>query len=99
MIMASPVLVVAASWLAGVFGNWQHLLQTVLPVYLTNSVLLALGTGSGTLLIGTACAWAVARFDFPGHGLLSWALLLPMACPRSLSTSRTCLKNVKNKFW
>lgn len=84
MIMASPVLVVAASWLAGVFGNWQHLLQTVLPVYLTNSVLLALGTGSGTLLIGTACAWAVARFDFPGHGLLSWALLLPMACPAYL---------------
>lgn len=82
--MASPVLVVAASWLAGVSGNWQHLLDTVLPVYLANSVVLALGTGTGTLLVGTASAWAVARFSFPGHGTLSWALLLPMACPAYL---------------
>ncbi len=84
VVMASPVLVVAASWLAGVSGNWQHLLDTVLPVYLANSVVLALGTGTGTLLVGTASAWAVARFSFPGHGILSWALLLPMACPAYL---------------
>ncbi|MGB1220870.1 MAG: ABC transporter permease, partial [Alcanivoracaceae bacterium] len=84
VVMASPVLVVAASWLAGVSGNWQHLLDTVLPVYLANSVVLALGTGTGTLLVGTASAWAVARFSFPGHGTLSWALLLPMACPAYL---------------
>ena len=84
LLLASPVLVVAASWVAGVSGNWQHLLDTVLPVYLANSLLLALGTGLGTLVLGTGCAWAMARFDFPGHGVLTWALLLPMACPAYL---------------
>ncbi len=78
------MLVVAGSWLAGPSPQWSHLTATVLPVYLRHSLLLALLTGGGTLVIGTAAAWAVARLRFPGHRLLQWALLLPMACPAYL---------------
>ncbi|HAD62984.1 MAG TPA: iron ABC transporter permease, partial [Alcanivorax sp.] len=79
--LATPVLVVAGSWLAGASPNWGHLSSTVLPSYLRHSLFLALFTGTGTLLIGVAAAWAVSRFRFPGRRVLEWALLLPLACP------------------
>ena len=82
--LAAPVLVVAGSWLAGASPNWAHLRATVLPDYARLSLLLAAGTGLGTLVIGVGAAWAVARLRFPGHGVLEWALLLPLACPAYL---------------
>jgi ABC-type Fe3+ transport system permease subunit len=82
--LATPVLVVAGSWLAGASPNWGHLSSTVLPSYLRHSLFLALFTGTGTLLIGVAAAWAVSRFRFPGRRVLEWALLLPLACPAYL---------------
>ena len=60
--LATPVLVVAGSWLAGASPNWGHLSSTVLPSYLRHSLFLALFTGTGTLLIGVAAAWAVLRY-------------------------------------
>ncbi|MBL4714761.1 MAG: iron ABC transporter permease, partial [Alcanivorax sp.] len=82
--LATPVLVVAGSWLAGASPNWAHLSSTVLPSYLRHSLFLAMFTGTGTLLIGVSAAWAVARFRFPGRRVLEWALLLPLACPAYL---------------
>lgn len=84
LVLAAPVLVVAGSWLAGPSPNWPHLRATVLPGYVWMSLLLALGTGLGTLVIGVGSAWAMARLRFPGHRLLEWALLLPLACPAYL---------------
>ena len=44
--LATPVLVVAGSWLAGASPNWGHLSSTVLPSYLRHSLFLALFTGT-----------------------------------------------------
>ena len=60
---------------------WPHLLNTVLPSYLTNTIILMSGVGVLTLAIGTGSAWLVATYDFPGKRWLSWALLLPFAMP------------------
>jgi iron(III) transport system permease protein len=60
---------------------WSHLAATVLPTYVANTVLLMLGVGIGTILIGTSTAWLVTMYRFPGRKVLSWALLLPLAVP------------------
>ncbi len=62
-------------------GVWTHLVETVLADYVTNSLLLAVGSGLGAALLGTGAAWWVAMYRFPGRGILEWALLLPLAMP------------------
>lgn len=62
-------------------GVWDHLVETVLTDYVTNSLLLAVGSGVGAALLGTGAAWWVAMYRFPGRGILEWALLLPLAMP------------------
>jgi len=81
---ALPLLVVLGSWLAGPSGNWPHLFSTVLGDYALNSLVLCLLTGTGTLVVGTGCAWLVVVYRFPGRRILEWALLLPLACPAYL---------------
>ncbi len=80
-IIAVPVLVIVASLLGPYSSAWQHLIDTVLVDYVTSSLLLMLGVGSGTLVLGVSAAWLTAMCDFPGRRFFSWALLLPMAIP------------------
>lgn len=80
-IIAVPVLVIVASLLQGYSPVWEHLLDTVLRDYVVNSLLLMLGVGLGTLLLGVTGAWLTAMCEFPGRRVFSWALLLPMAIP------------------
>ena len=62
-------------------GIWSHLWATVLPRYVTNTLVLVLGTGVLAALIGSATAWLVTAYEFPGRSWLRWALLLPLAVP------------------
>jgi iron(III) transport system permease protein len=80
-LIAVPVLVIVASLFLGFSPVWQHLLDTVLRDYIVNSLLLMLGVGVGTLVLGVSAAWLTAMCEFPGRKLFSWALLLPMAMP------------------
>ena len=43
--------------------------------------MLAVGVGSGTLLLGGSLAALVSFYDFPGRRWLDWALVLPLAMP------------------
>lgn len=61
-----------------VFG---HLLDTVLPTYVLNSLLLIFWVSLGALLLAIPCAWLMARCEFIGRRYLQWALLLPLAMP------------------
>jgi iron(III) transport system permease protein len=82
VLVALPVLAVGANLLTGGTGDtWRHLLATVLPEYLSNSIWLCLGVGLGVAAMGTGAAWLVALNDFPGRRMAEWALLLPMAMP------------------
>lgn len=81
LLLALPVLVVAAFVFAPAGDVWLHLKETVLAEYLRHSLWLMLGVGSGVLLIGVPAAWLVSTCEFRGRRLLEWALLLPMAMP------------------
>lgn len=77
-----PVLSVAANVLSGgTGGTWSHLAATVLGEYVATTVVLVVGVGLGTTLLGVALAWAVTHLDFPGRRTLEWALVLPLAMP------------------
>ncbi len=81
LLLAMPLLVILGFLLLPGSGSWQHLAATVLPNYLTNSLLLALGVAVGTLVVGVGAAWLTSLCQFPGRGVFEWALLLPMAMP------------------
>lgn len=80
-VLAVPVLVVASYVMRGSGQVWAHLVDTVLAEYVMNSVLLALGTGTGTLVLGVGTAWLTTMCRFPGRQTLSWLLLLPLSVP------------------
>ena len=73
----------AVAWMAlnPTDNIWPHLLSTVLPRYLANTAILALGTGLLSAAMGAGAAWLVSMYDFPGRRGLEWLLLLPLAVP------------------
>ena len=82
LLVALPVLSVGANLFAGAAGDaWSHLVATVLPEYIVNSLLLAVIVGFGVVVVGVSTAWLTAMTDFPGRRVFEWALLLPLALP------------------
>lgn len=82
LVVALPLLVIAAS----VFGSdsgatWGHLWRTVLADYVVNSLVLMLGVGTLTLILGVPAAWYTAVCEFPGQRFFVWLLPLPLAFP------------------
>ena len=80
-VIAVPIITVA--WLAITAADnvWPKLLATVLPAALANSLLLMGATGAVTLITGTATAWLVTMYRFPGRALADRLLVLPLAIP------------------
>lgn len=81
LIVTLPVATVLALALFPEEDIWSHLASTVLPHYVYNSLVLMIGVGVGTLLLGVSGAWLVTMCRFPGRRLFEWALLLPFAVP------------------
>ena len=82
LLVGLPVASVGLNLFAGGTSfTWTHLVNTVLPEYILNSLWLCLGVGCGVGLLGVATAWLTAMHDFPGRRLFSWALVLPLAMP------------------
>lgn len=85
LLVAGVIGLPLATLLAGIVrpseGVWPHLMATVLPGYVGNSLMLVGGVVLLAILIGTATGWLVAACDFPGRRTLEWALMLPLAMP------------------
>ena len=85
MLIAAAMLLplLSLAWVAaqGSAGLWSHLAVHVLPHAALNTALLLAGVGVLVVAIGSCTAWLVSAYDFPGRGVLSWALLLPLAMP------------------
>lgn len=81
LVLSIPVLTIAGFIFEPAGENWQHLKETVLPEYLTNSAILVAGVSVGTLLLGVSTAWLTALCQFPGRKWFIWLLLLPLAMP------------------
>ena len=79
--VALPLCVVL-SFLATTSSDvWQHLVDTLLLRYISNTLLLSFYVTIGVVCIGVPTAWVIAFYRFPGRQTLSWLLLLPMAYP------------------
>ena len=81
VVLALPVIAVVALTGADTQGLWAHLANTVLSVYVTNTLLLGGGVLVLTLITGIGTAWLVTMYEFPFRRTLEFALVLPLAMP------------------
>lgn len=80
-LMLLPVASLSLLAVTSTSGSWPHLIAHVLPVAAWQTLLLALGVGALTLATGTATAWLVTMYRFPGRAVLDRLLVLPLAIP------------------
>ncbi len=79
--LALPLLSIVVLALEPSENIWPHLISTVLPHYVAQTILLLFGVGFLTFLIGVALAWLVTFYEFPGRTITQWMALLPLAMP------------------
>ncbi len=84
IIFLAPVIAITITATGDSDGLWMHLAQTVLPRYVTNTLVLMGGVGLVTLFFGVTTAWIVVRYQFPGRRVMQWALILPATIPAYL---------------
>jgi iron(III) transport system permease protein len=84
VLVAGPLLVLPGSFVVspGALGDFTGLL----PRAAEATVVLVLGVGLGTLVLGTGLAALVCFCDFGGRRWLEWALVLPLAMPSYVFT-------------
>lgn len=80
-VMALPIVTIAVLALRPADNIWPHLVRTVLAGALRDTLLLMTGVGVLTLVTGTAAAWLVTMYRFPGRGLVDRLLVIPLAMP------------------
>jgi iron(III) transport system permease protein len=80
LILSLPVITVAAHLLQS-SELMGHLVGTLLPRYIENTIWMMIGVPLGTAVIGTGCAWLVTMCRFPGRLIFEWALIVPLAAP------------------
>ncbi len=84
-LLALMVLLPIAAVISSLFdtsqGSLNHLVSTILPELVLNTLGLVFMVGLGTAVVGTGTAWLVSACRFPGSRILQWMLLLPLAMP------------------
>jgi iron(III) transport system permease protein len=80
-LVLAPVVAVAALALVPKGDLWLHLWGTALPRYLGTTLVLMLAVGTMAMVAGTATAWLVTMYRFPGSRWLGVALFFPLAIP------------------
>ena len=84
VLVSSPILALFMMSFKSSGGVWQHLIDTVLFKYISNTILLMLGVALVSFFIAIVPAWLVSNYYFPLSKILDWALILPAACPAYL---------------
>src|SRR5919106_2296401 len=79
--LSLPLLVISGSLWFPSLEVWAHLASTVLSDYVINSLIVMVGVGIGTFILGVGPAWLTAMCCFPLHRIFEWALLLPLSMP------------------
>lgn len=76
-----PIVTVLVLALSAAENTWPHLARNVLPAALFDTVVLMAGVGVLTCAIGTAAAWVVTMYRFPGRAVVDRLLVIPLAVP------------------
>ena len=85
VIVIGPIVALFAVAFSAQDNVWPHLLATVLPRALSETVLLMIGVGVLTMSIGASSAWLVTMYSFPGRKMFVWMSLIPLAMPTYLT--------------
>lgn len=85
ILLAAPLLVVITSPLHRPAPEWEHVMGTMLPALLLETLALLGGVLLLGLVIAVPSAWLLASYRFPLHGIFRWALVLPLAVPTYIS--------------
>ncbi len=80
-VLLAPLLALLIMAFAPAGDDISHLVQTVLPRYVMNSVGLMVGVGCVTAMLGVGSAWLVSCYQFTGVRFFHVALYLPLAIP------------------
>ncbi len=81
LFVAVPVFAIVVYLFAGTGEMWAHISRHFLVDYIGNSLVLIVGTGLLSFLLGTSSAWIVANYDFPFRRFIEFLLFLPLAIP------------------
>lgn len=76
-----PIVAVVLASFGGGVETLAHLVETVLPRYVGNTLVLVIAVACGTLAVGTGAACFVTMTEFRGRRLLEILLVLPLAFP------------------
>jgi len=79
LLVAGPLLALPASFVTAPSALADF--SALLPGAARATVVLLLGVGAGTLVLGTGLAALIAFCEFPGRRWLEWGLVLPLAMP------------------
>ena len=79
--MIGPILSLVLTAFESNQDLWVHLVNTVLPIYFVNTLLLFVGVLTLAGGLGISTAWIVTYYSFFGKKVIEWALILPLACP------------------
>ena len=60
---------------------WSHLFETVLFIYISNTLILMISVACLSGIIGVSSAWVLYKYSMPGKKILEIMILLPAACP------------------
>ena len=80
LIVGAPLLALPLSFVFEGFGPLAKF-DELLPEAVMATVLLVVGVGAGTLVLGTSLAALVAFCEFPGRRWIEWGLAMPLAMP------------------
>lgn len=80
-LLTLPIATIVALAISPSDNIWPHLLSTVLPTALADTLLLSAGAALVTLVVGTGTAWLITMYRFPGRAALDRLLVLPLAIP------------------
>ena len=76
---------IVTTLLIGAFAGggdiWAHISSTFLWTYFVNTVSIMALMVIIICLVAIPAAWFVTMYQFPGRGLFSWLLILPLAAP------------------
>lgn len=81
LLVLTPILTILVKLFDNPGEHWGHIVTNLLPSYFSNSLILLLGVGIGTFILGVSMAWFVSVYEFPGRKYFEWLLILPLAFP------------------
>lgn len=81
LLVLTPIITILVKLFGSPGEHWSHIVSNLLPSYFANSMILLLGVGFFTFIIGVSMAWLVSIYEFPGRKYFEWLLILPLAFP------------------